>query len=64
MTFSHYICIRASFSQERMQYLDQEATVIYDGKNQGVQSVKYPHPQGADTLLHDQDILSRLVLIG
>jgi REP element-mobilizing transposase RayT len=25
--------IRASFSQERMQYLDQEATVIYTAKN-------------------------------
>ena len=29
---AHYI-IRASFSQERMQYLDQEGTVVYTSKD-------------------------------
>lgn len=35
---SRYI-IRASFSQERIKYLDQEGTVVYTGKDRKTSNV-------------------------
>ena len=49
--------IRASFSQERMQYLDQEGTVVYTSRNGATtsnQELPGPGMAGRDVFAHPE----------